>query len=507
MGKRFIYFVLITIFCLGALIPSNIFAQKKEQIKIINSNTFEYSKKVGEGVRRFIGDVVFEHNNATMYCDSAYLFSKQNIIHAYSNVHINRGDTLHMYGDFMRYSGNTNVGNVRRNVILEDDKATLTTDSLDFNTQTNVAYYFNGGEIINNENTLESIIGYYYSNDDLFIYKDSVVVKTPDYTVYTDTLKYDTEEEIAYFLGPTNIYNEENHLYAENGWYKTKEKKFQFNQNARYQNKEKILIGDSLFFDDSSGIGIAIDNIEMIDTAENMILKGHYAYYVREPERFLVTDSALLIQVTNKKDSLFLHADTLRSNYDSSGTHRILRAYHKVQLYRIDFQSRCDSMVYTFEDSVITMYQDPILWAEGSQMTAELVKVYTKNQKIDYFHLIGSSLIISEEAIEKYNQIRGKEMKGYIRNNNLYRVDVFGNGQSIYYTKDQEQEEIGVNFAESSDLIIYLEEGQVSRINMVTQPTGTLFPPGELEETKLKGFNWFEDLKPKSKYDIFFWKK
>src|SRR6056297_4088310 len=501
MIKRFIIAGLTCILCL-AYNTTILFAQNKEQINILNSDLILGGKDIGEGVRRFIGNVAFEHNNTTMYCDSAYMFSKRNVIHAYSNVHINRGDTLHLYGDFMRYSGNINV----RNVILKDDDATLTTDSLDFNTKTNVAYYFNGGKIVNNKNNLESEIGYYYANDDVFVYKDSVIVRTPDYTVYTDTLRYNTKTEIAYFLGSTNIYNEDNHLYAENGWYKTKEKEFQFNQNARYQNKEKILLGDSLFFDDSIGVGIAIDNIEMIDTAENMILKGHYAYYLREPEKFLVTDSALLIQVTDKTDSLFLHADTLRSNYDSSGTYRILKAYHQVQIYRADFQARCDSMVYSLEDSVITLHTQPVLWAEGSQMVADLIKVYTKNQKIDYFHLIGSSLIISQEASDKYNQIRGKEMKGYIRENNLYKVDVFGNGQSIYYTKDKEKI-VGVNFAESSDLTIYLENGQVSRINMIKQPTGTLFPPGELEETKLKGFNWLEDLRPKSKFDIFLWEK
>src|SRR6056297_515841 len=505
MIKRFIIAGLTCILCL-AYNTTILFAQNKEQINILNSDLILGGKDIGEGVRRFIGNVAFEHNNTTMYCDSAYMFSKRNVIHAYSNVHINRGDTLHLYGDFMRYSGNINVGKVRRNVILKDDDATLTTDSLDFNTKTNVAYYFNGGKIVNNENNLESEIGYYYANDDVFVYKDSVIVRTPDYTVYTDTLRYNTKTEIAYFLGSTNIYNEDNHLYAENGWYKTKEKEFQFNQNARYQNKEKILMGDSLFFDDSVGVGIAIDNIEMIDTAENMILKGHYAYYLREPEKFLVTDSALLIQVTDKTDSLFLHADTLRSNYDSSGTYRILKAYHQVQIYRADFQARCDSMVYSLEDSVITLHTQPVLWAEGSQMVADLVKVYTKNQKIDYFHLIGSSLIISQEASDKYNQIRGKEMKGYIRENNLYKVDVFGNGQSIYYTKN-EKEIVGVNFAESSDLIIYLNDGQVSRINMIKQPTGTLFPPDELKENKLKGFQWYENIRPKSKQDIFYWKK
>ena len=480
------------------------YAQQKNQIKILNSNTIEYSKSIGEGVRRFIGNVIFEHNKATMYCDSAYLYSKRNVIHSYSNVHVSKGDTLHMYGDFMLYNGNTSIGYVRNNVRLEDDSVTLYTDSLDFNTLLNIGYYFDGGEIINGDNNLKSRIGHYYANEDIFYFKDSVVVKTPDYIIYTDTLKYHTTTETAFFLGPTDIYNEENKIYAENGWHKIKEKQFQFSENAVFQNKEKILLGDSLFIDDSLGISKVFQNVEIIDTVENMILKGNYAYYTEEPESFLITDSALLIQVSNYTDSLFLHADTITSGYDSSGMYRILKAFHKVKIFREDFQALCDSIVYDFEDSVITMYTEPIMWAEGSQMTADKIEIHTKNEKIDFFKLIQTAFVINQKDTARFDQIRGKEMIGYIRNNKLSRIDVFGNGQTIYFTKDQE-EIVGVNYAESSDLIIYLKNGEVDRINLIKQPEGTLYPLDELEETKLRDFQWLEKLRPKSKNDIFIW--
>lgn len=176
-----------------------------------------------------------------------------------------------------------------------------------------------------------------------------------------------------------------------------------------YQNKEKILKGDSLYYDELNGIGIAIKNIEMIDTAENMILKGNYAYYVKEPEHFLITDSALLIQVADYTDSLFLHADTIRSDYDSSATYRILKAFHKVQIFRDDLQARCDSMVYNFKDSVISMYRQPVIWSQGSQITANLVEVHIKNEKIDFFKLIAESFIVSQEDTARYNQIGEKK--------------------------------------------------------------------------------------------------
>jgi lipopolysaccharide export system protein LptA len=502
MSNRILFLLVCSFFIFSLSTP--LLAQKKKQIRIINSNSTEYNEEISQGARRFIGDVIFEHNNTKMYCDSAYMYSKQNIIHAFSNVHMNRADSLHMYGDFLLYNANTDIGKVRNNVRLENDSTELFTDSLDFNTLTNIAYYFNGGEIISGENTITSTIGFYYADEDLIFFKDSVVVLTPDYTVETDTLKYNTKTEIVFIVGPTDIFNEENVLYAENGWYKTIEKQFQFSKNAIYQSKEKILKADSLFFDDSLGYGNAWQNIEMIDTAENTILKGNYAHYTEDPETFLVTDSALLIQVSDYTDSLFLHSDSITSNFDSSGTFRILKAYHKVKIFRADFQARCDSLVYNFEDSVISLFKEPIMWAEGSQMTAELVEVHIKNEKIDFFKLIQTAFIVQQEDTSKYNQIRGKEMIGYIRNNELHKVDVFGNGQTIYYTKDKE-DIVGVNFAESSDLVIYMKNSNPDRIVFLKKPTGTMYPLDELEETKLKDFQWQEKLRPKSKNDIFYW--
>ena len=268
--KNILIFLFFIVF--GWIPNSDLYAQQKEKIKILNSNSLEYSKDVGEGVRRFIGNVIFEHNNATMYCDSAYIFSNQNLIHAFSNVHVVRGDSLHLYGDFMLYSGDTDIGKVRYNVKLEDKETTLYTDSLNFNTATNVAYYFDGGEIINNENTITSIIGYYYGDDDLFFYKDSVVVTTPDYTIYTDTLKYNTITKKSYFYGPTDIISDSNYIYCENGWYSNVENIAQFNKNAFLESKEHTLKGDSLYYERNNGLGKGFNNVEIRDTVQNLIL-------------------------------------------------------------------------------------------------------------------------------------------------------------------------------------------------------------------------------------------
>ncbi|MEA3316667.1 MAG: OstA-like protein [Bacteroidota bacterium] len=481
-------------------------AQKVEKIKILNSNSLEFSQDIGLDIRRFLGNVIFEHNDIKMFCDSAYSYSSKNTIYAYSNVHVNRGDSLHMYGDYLVYNGNTNRGKVRRNVTLHDNQITLTTDSLDFNSQTSIVNYLNGGKIVNDSNTLVSEIAYYFSKQDLFFYKDSVVLITPDYKVETDTLKYNTRTKISYFLGPTDISNDEDYLYCENGWYNTNEKKFQFNKNAYYQNKEKILKGDSLYYDKLNGIGKAYNNVKLIDTVQNVTLSGNVARYIKTPETFFITDSAMLVSVSNNKDSVFMHADTIRSDYDSLNINKIVRAYNHVKVYNADMQSKCDSLVFTQKDSVIYMFNKPIVWSGENQITADTIKVFTKDSKIDYIVLNAAPFVISQEDTARYNQIKGKKMIAYIRNNQLYKVDVIGNGQTIYYTKDKNNI-IGINKSLSSSLQLFLKDKQVIRIVMIQKPDGTLFPLGELEKTKLKDFKWLIKYRPQNKYDIFKWEK
>jgi hypothetical protein len=116
-----------------------------------------------------------------------------------------------------------------------------------------------------------------------------------------------------------------------------------------------------------------------------------------------------------------------------------------------------------------------------------------------------SSFIVSEEDTTRYNQIKGKNMDGYFRDNKLYRIDVFSNGQTIYYPKDDSNEIIGANKADCTDMKIYIEDSKVNRILFINHPEGTLYPDHKIiaSEMILRGFQWFIDVRPKDKNDIF----
>jgi lipopolysaccharide export system protein LptA len=394
---------------------------------------------------------------------------------------------------------------MRYNVTLIDKETTLTTDYMDFDLENNIGYYERHGHIVNGDNTLDSRAGYYYSRSKSLNFRDSVVIVNPDYTIYADTLRYHTVTEIAYFLGPTRIISPDNFIYCENGWYDTQQNISQFNKNAYLESSGQYLRGDSLYYERDNGMGMAFDNVELYDSAQQIILLGKYAIYFEDPEYAMLTDSAVLIQISDE-DSLFVHSDTLKSVVDSTGEYKILRAYYRVKFHRPDMQGKCDSLAYLESDSVFQLFGEPVLWSKIHQLTAEHMDVHMAFGEPDYIELRNAAFIVSQDDSMRFNQIRGRNMTGHFLEDQLSWIDVKGNGQSIWFGRD-EGKLIGVNKAESSDIKIYLADGEVDRVNMITSPSAILYPPDDLpaEELYLSGFHWLEEFRPKSKQDIFRW--
>jgi lipopolysaccharide assembly outer membrane protein LptD (OstA) len=490
----------LALFLLGACLTLS-FSQQTRKINH-DADNMEFDKNLADGAYRLLGNVVFRHEGAVMYCDSAYFYSITNSLDAFNNVHINQGDSLHLYGDVLYYDGNTRKARVRKNVKLVSKETNLLTDALDFDLKTNVGYYKTGADIVNGQNELTSWEGYYYSNSKMYFFKDTVIIKNPDYNIYSDSLKYNTISDIAYFLGPTEIISDSNYIYCEDGWYNTETNISLLKDNALLQNPGQTIKGDSLYYERESGYGEGYCNVELVDNEQKIILKGNFATYNQSTEDAMITDRAELIQITDT-DSIYIHADTLTSEVDTSGT-KIVKGFYGVKMFKTNLQGKCDSMSYSFSDSIIRLYYEPVLWSDENQLTSEYIEIRTKNNKIDELRLIKLAFIVSQEDTVKFNQIKGKDMVCHFKDNELYKVDVNGNGQTIYYPKDK-NEVIGVNKAESSDLVIFLKGNEVQEIIFYTKPDATLYPLDKApqNELRLKDFVWLEKYRPVNKEDIF----
>ncbi|MCB0396089.1 MAG: hypothetical protein KDD36_05525 [Flavobacteriales bacterium] len=482
------------------------FAQKPKEVRIKQADDLLFDRQQIGNVQRLVGNVILEHEGALLSCDSAWLYSGANRFQAFGHVVINHNDTLTISGDSLLYEGNTRTANLYHNIRLQTPSSSLTTNRMIYHTDSKQALYTGGGEIIDKDNRLRSRSGTYDANSSTYFFKDSVKLFSKQYEISTDTLKYNTITHRSTFLGPTYIEGEGNTVYCENGWYNTRTDQLEYNTNVSIASGNQRLKGDSIVFDKNTGIGKIFRQVEILDTAQHTLVRGDYAEYMQKMDSSFVTGHVLLIMVMDS-DSLYLHADTLRTREDSVSHNKTLYAYNKVRFYKSDMQGQCDSLIYREADSTITMYGKPVLWSEENQMTSGIIRLRLWDGKVQKLLMNEEAMIISQEDSSRFNQIKGRDMTGFFNKNRLHKINVVGNGQTIYFAKNDKEEMIGVNKAECSDMMIFMKENKVKSITFITQPDATLFPINDIppSELRLKKFRWMENVRPANQNDIFQW--
>lgn len=481
-----------------------------KKIRIVQALKGYYDK--AQAKNRLIGEVIFEHEGALMYCDSAWLYSGENRLEAFENVYLNQGDTLELWGDYLEYSGESRQALVRgKEVKLRDPEMTLRTDRLRLDRNNDIAYYNSGGEIINEDNRLTSRQGAYHSRTKFFYFKDSVVLVNPEYTMYSDTLDYQSESHIAYFRGPSRIVNDSNSsIYCENGRYNTTTNIAQFARNAKLYDGHQYLSGDSLYYEKERDYGEAYCFVVLHDTLENYLIQGDYGEYHGAADSAFVTEEPWYTLVDEEQDSLYLRGDTIFSaqRQDSLGQdYRLIRSFSGVRFWRRDLQGRADSMSYSSADSIMRLFHDPVLWDDSTQVTGDTIYLQIRAGQPDTLLVFKNAFMLSlVDSSGRYNQVSGKLMIGKFGRKQLRKLYVNGNGQTRYYPREDDGSYIGLNASVCSNIMIHFDQGQVSRISFLKKPEGTLFPMDKIPADKLylEGFKPRFDERPTGLSDLFF---
>lgn len=491
------------LFFLLVLVHSLTHAQDKKRVEILRAGTLEASESIASNAQRLIDSVLISHKNILMWCDSAYTYTGTNRVDAFGRVHIKQDDTLHLYANKVFYDGDISFARAWGNVRLVNKSTTIYTDTLDYDLAANISYYDDKGKIIDSTTTITSVIGRYFVNDDLLYLLKDVVVFDDDFTLNSDTLTYHTETGRITIQGPTTIRDSANTLYAEKGWYDSKTGEAELLKKPVISNETQNIAANYIRYSKETKSGKALGSVRITDIENSSIILGNIAEYNDLLETAMVTDSAIYMNY-NEKDTLYLHADTLKTFPDTVPDEKIIFAYNKVRFFRTDIQGICDSLVYFTRDSVVQFHKFPVLWSEIHQLSAELIEMKQFANAPDELHLSRNSFIISKQDSNMFDQIKGKEMVGYIIDKKLNNIEVNGNGQTLYYAREKD-EIIGLNRAESSKISIRFRDGKIYTIAFLKAPEGELKPLPDLteEDKKLKGFDWKIYLRPLSKYDIF----
>lgn len=458
------------------------------------------------GIQLLQGNVCFKHDNALMYCDSAFFYKEENSLDAYSNVRIVQADTLFTYSDYLFYNGNTRIAELRDNVRMVNKQAVLTTDSLNYDRNTDLAYYYTGGKIVDETNTLTSVWGQYSPSTEIALFKKNVVLTNPNYTMHSDTLRYNTRTKIANIVGQTHIkYQEETDIYSTKGWYNTEtERMMLLDRSLVVNNDGKTLTGDTIFYDKLNKFGEGFSKVELTDTVQGTTLYGNYIFYNEETEAGFSTDSALLVYWA-EEEKAYIHADTLETMKDSIYDKAL--AYTNARLYRYDVQGISDTLIYSTRDSIIYLRGLPVLWAEGSQLSGNEIDILTKNNSVDKAHIRTSGMISQKtDSAQYFNQVTGKEIIAHMDSGRLKHVFVNGNAETIYLPLDDSDSTlIGLNKSQSSYVDMYFHNQRIEKVRLTTVSKGTMYPLGQLSgsDLYLRHFFWIEEQRPKSPEDVF----
>ncbi|WP_420318140.1 OstA-like protein [Ekhidna sp.] len=474
-------------------------AQKVDRIKYKADDLFEFRQN-GEKIRRLIGNVVFAQETTTMYCDSSYYYVKDNVMEAFGRVKI-IDDSVTITSTKLIYNGQNRTAQLRDNVIYTKGDQRLTTNFLDYNLDTEIGNYYNGGKLKDSVNVLTSETGYYYGLQKYALFWSNVILVAPDYTLKSDTLRYNTLPKIAITEGKTTIITEdESILHANGGTFRTKIEQSEFIEGT-IETTDYYMEGDQLLFDDLKKYYDAKGNVKLTSKENDVVITGDFGYADKGNNISKVYGHALMRRFLDQ-DTLYLAADTLvsiESDYDSAK--RIL-AYHNVRIWKSNLQGLADSAAYYLQDSMLFFYKDPIFWNLKNQLEGDTIKMNVTEKEIKSMTLLQRAFLATEDTLKNYNQIKGRTMNAFFEKSQINRINVNGNGESIYYVLDEDDPNdiitLGMNRILCSDMTIRFKNEELDNISFYIKPEARFIPPHELtaEVQVLQGFEWKGDQRP-----------
>lgn len=481
---------LLHVFILSIVSIISFGQNRSAQIEIVHANTLKPSSNKTQKFVRLLGNVQMKHEGALMFCDSAHFYPSSNSMVAFENVHINQGDSLHLYGDLLNYDGNSKMVDIQGNVKLQDPQVSISTPSLIYDRKINLGFYTQGAEIISRSQTLRSVRGQYDGNTKMLGFKKEVELETEDYSIHSDTMFHHSETEQTWFYGPTEIESNGGSIYCRKGYFNANAEFSWFVDHVIIRNESQTICGDSIFYNQKTDQGQVYNNVVLSDSLEGYRVTGAFARYAKQNSYAFVTGSPVY-SIDVDGDSLHLSGDTLLTFKEANSAIRQLKVYHNVVIYKSDFQGKCDSLFYIESDSTFQLYNEPILWTGKNQMTSDHIALKLRNGNMDSLFMTGNAFMLSEnDGGLLFDQIKGRNMYGQFRNNELQRIFVSGNGQTVYNVYDESEILIGINRADCSNLEIRVRNNKVMKIIFLVKPDLHLYPVKEIPEgeKRLKGF-------------------
>lgn len=539
--KRLIYFFALLVTAQAAWAqrsPADTIQQAGKLLEIYHADKLNLFTV--DSAHRFtilVGKAVVKQEKTWFYADSAVWNEVDNSLEAFGNVHINDADSVQTYSQYLKYLGKEKKAFLSKKVRLTDGKGTLTTEELEYDVTIKIGTYLKGGKLVNKKTVLTSTEGYYYGDTKDVIFKRKVVLIDPEYKILTDTLQYNTNTEIANFSSPTTIYDSSTRVIkTREGFFDRKNKKGMLFKRSVIDDSTYTFTADDMAFDDSTKLSEFRGNAVYRgkDTAQGFDMIANNIKTDRKKDILLATEKPILL-IKQGKDSIFVAADTLysarlsdlmKSRYvpdirrmdttrgktaadtisnKPDSTTKYFEAYYHVKIYSDSLQAKGDSLFYSLKDSVFRLFTSPVVWAQENQITGDTIYLFIKNKKPERLNVFENAMAISRvDSTQYFNQVKSTSINAYFIDGKINFLRAKGNAENVYYGQDEQKKFTGVAKNNSDLMDILFEDSKVKRVTFIRGFDGTMYPMHQVDhnELKLRGYKWLDNLRPKSKYEI-----
>lgn len=540
-----VVFVLLLLSCFGVssraqvtsppLPPSPIAADTMRLVEILNADRNGFRKvDSATELQMLAGNVRLKENSSLFYCDSAVYNKSLHIIEAFGNVHINDADTVNTYAQYLLYYVDTRIAILKKKVKLTDGHSSLFSEEVQYDMNQKIGEYHNGGRVVNGESVLTSKEATYYADLKDVYFKKNVVLTDPKYVLKTDSLLYNTDNELATFIAQTLIEDSAHRkIKTTDGFYDLKNKKAFLNKRSTIEDGAVKVIANEIQTDDKTGKNILKGNAVYTDTAQGISVLANLIEANRKEGNFRATQHPLMI-LKQEADSIYITADTLYSGKLSmlpsakdsiilkdtikgkmvmalnepkkeDSTDRYFQAYRHVRIFSDSLQAVSDSLFYSGRDSIFKLFQEPIVWANDNQVTGDTIYLFTRNKKAEKLNVFENGFLINKSGENMYNQIRGNRLFGYFKDGAIDYMRAKGNAESIYYIKDEDSSLVGVNKASGDIIDLRFKDKALNEVVFISEVKGTMYPISQVPETEriLRNFKWLDVRRPKTKFELF----
>ncbi len=505
------------VFCLFSAVAAP-YKQKKrkktdERVYLVHADQLSYDVYSAVPDAQILrGKVHFTHAGSQLTCDSAYFYQESNSVEAFGHVHFRQGDTLSLTCNYADYNGADQMMHARHNVVLKHRTQTLYTDSLDYDRIYNLAYFFEGGKLVDGKDRLVSDWGAYSTATRQASFYYGVEMYSGKNHITTDTLHYDTRASVAHVVGPSTITSKGSIIHTSDAYLNSHTDQSQLFGRSTIVDKDKSITGDSLYHNSKTGLNEGFGNVVYIDKENKNELRAQHVFYNEQTGYGYATNRALMLDYS-QKDTLWMHADSLKiytHNIGTDSVYRKVHAFDHVRAYRQDLQAVCDSLVFNSQDSCMTMYRDPIAWNYNRQLLGEVMKVYMNDSTVRKAEIIGQALSV-EKVDDKnhYNQVSSTRMNAYFNDGAMRRADAIGSVKTVFYNTDNKDSVLTeLNYLETDTMRMYMSPTRQLEKIWASKSVGTMYPITQIppDKYRLPEFAWFDYVRPTDKDDVFNWR-